>query len=468
MNRSAHCRFGHLPVVGGQGGRCIAVVLMAVGGIGCRSSELLTVPPPANVVSGAQLSDSAGAEVLRVGAIGEFANALMSGGGATVYGAMLTDEIRVGYVYTTQLTAVDARSLAIGPNGHTLFDQPYTGLQAARVQALQAIAALEQHPTANAPAEIGELFALVGYSELLLGEDVCSGSPISEVSPAGIVTYGQPLSTDSMFGRALAHFDSADVHGMTSVANLIVVGRGRALLNLGRFTDAGAAASASPATFVYNIQEVNTQGSYYKYWAGYFSYFTVGDRKGGTGFDYVSAHDARMPTVLEGTTPLGLPLYYPLKFPINVTANDPVPLADGVEAQLIVAEAALHGGDVPTWLNTLNQLRASFVALRGPYPADTSYHVLAPLSDPGSDSARVSLTFRERAFWLYGTDHRLGDLRRLIRQYGRDQAAVFPSGPYDNGTASAFYGSYGTSVSFPIGAIESGNPNFHGCSSTQA
>ncbi len=80
----------------------------------------------------------------------------------------------------------------------------------------------------------------------------------------------------------------------------------------------------------------------------------------------------------------------------------------------------------------------------------------------------MSLTFRERAFWLYGTGHRLGDLRRLIRQYGRDQSTVFPTGTYDNGSAVALFPSYGTSVNFPIGAIESSNLNFHGCSDTQA
>jgi hypothetical protein len=74
--------------------------------------------------------------------------------------------------------------------------------------------------------------------------------------------------------------------------------------------------------------------------------------------------------------------------------------------------------------------------------------------------------FRERAFWLWGTVHRLGDLRRLIRRYGRTADAVFPSGPYDNGTAKALYPSYGTAVNFPIGAIEQSNPNFHGCSAS--
>jgi hypothetical protein len=71
--------------------------------------------------------------------------------------------------------------------------------------------------------------------------------------------------------------------------------------------------------------------------------------------------------------------------------------------------------------------------------------------------------FRERAFWLYGTGHRLGDLRRLVRWYGRDQAQVFPVGTYVNGGASSLVSTYGTDVDYPIGLVETGNSRFHGC-----
>ena len=54
--------------------------------------------------------------------------------------------------------------------------------------------------------------------------------------------------------------------------------------------------------------------------------------------------------------------------------------------------------------------------------------LLPPLADPGSARARQDLLFRERGFWMYLTSHRLGDLRRLVRQYGRPVAEVFPAG----------------------------------------
>jgi hypothetical protein len=100
---------------------------------------------------------------------------------------------------------------------------------------------------------------------------------------------------------------------------------------------------------------------------------------------------------------------------------------------------------------------------------------LAALPDPGTDSGRVSLMFRERAFWLFGTGTRLGDLRRLIRQYGRDQSTVFPTGPYAPAHQSQLptpIPNYGTDVNLtlPTAAglaaylgVPMTNPNYKGC-----
>ena len=128
-------------------------------------------------------------------------------------------------------------------------------------------------------------------------------------------------------------------------------------------------------------------------------------------------------------------------------------LASGVEARLIEAEAALQAGDTARWRATLNHLRQTAFAS----PLDT-------VPDPGSDSARVSLTFRERAFWLFLTGHRQGDLRRLIRQYGRAPDEVYPRGSYPGAG-----GQYGTDVTLPIPAQERvSNPLFTGCLSRGA
>jgi hypothetical protein len=61
--------------------------------------------------------------------------------------------------------------------------------------------------------------------------------------------------------------------------------------------------------------------------------------------------------------------------------------------------------------------------------------------------------FRERAFWLFSTGHRLGDLRRLVRQYGRTVNTTFPSGTFHKG------GTYGPDTNFPLPQSEENNPN---------
>lgn len=69
----------------------------------------------------------------------------------------------------------------------------------------------------------------------------------------------------------------------------------------------------------------------------------------------------------------------------------------------------------------------------------------------------MDLHFEERAYWLWQTGHRLGDLRRLIRDYGRDPETVFPSASYHK------VGGYGMDVNFPVPIDEENNPNFEEC-----
>jgi hypothetical protein len=138
-------------------------------------------------------------------------------------------------------------------------------------------------------------------------------------------------------------------------------------------------------------------------------------------------------------------LQYPAQYAIN--GFSPFTVANGIEARLIEAEAQLQPVNAPSgpWLATLNALRATVG--------------LSDTTDPGTATARVSLLFRERAYWLFLTGHRQGDLRRLIRQYGRNQDQVYPTGPY----LAPGTGLYGTDVTTVIPLSEYVNPFFHGC-----
>ena len=143
-----------------------------------------------------------------------------------------------------------------------------------------------------------------------------------------------------------------------------------------------------------------------------------------------------------------------------------VALAAGLDARLIEAEAALDAGNVAGWLNILNTLRATKIQITAPSPTATGTHpgwttpVMAPLADPGTQRAREDLLFREMAFWQFGRGYRLGNLRRLIRDYGRapDGSDTFPVGPHYKG------GSFGGDVNLPVTTDEQvGNQNFTGC-----
>ena len=136
------------------------------------------------------------------------------------------------------------------------------------------------------------------------------------------------------------------------------------------------------------------------------------------------------------------------KYPLRASA---VTVADGVEARLIEAEAALNAGDPVGALNILNALRsnASLLSLRG-YAANS----LPPLTLQLTTAGQVDQLFHERAYWMYLTSHRLGDLRRLIRQYNRSVNTVFPNGLYFKG------GTYGTDVNVPVPQQEQNNPNY--------
>ena len=53
-------------------------------------------------------------------------------------------------------------------------------------------------------------------------------------------------------------------------------------------------------------------------------------------------------------------------------------------------------------------------------------------------------------------------MRRLVRQYGRTEDAVFPSGTFFKG------GAYGDDMNFPIPFDEQNNPNSQMCTDRDA
>jgi hypothetical protein len=369
---------------------------------------------------------------------------------------LLTDE----FSDRTESQLIDMRTVQ-GTVGSLPY--PYLTFSTARLDALHAIQTLERynpHPSER----IGEVWALLGYVETMFAENMCSGLPVGQLIN-GAPAYGPTLSRHEMVRLAITHFDSAlayarpststsaDSATSTIIRQLALVGKSRSLADSGDLASATTLASQVPVAFTYQPSFDTLSQTNFVFLAINQSLgASVSDREGINGLPFVSAVDPRVPTANIGTsTTDNLPIYAFLNYS---GTGSPITLASGVEAQLLVAEAALQAGGagVQLWANTLNQLRAAAIT-----PA------ISPLTTDSTITATPSLQravmFRERAFWLFATGHRQGDLLRLIRFYGESPETVFPTGPYLNGT-----GTYGTAIVFTPSSAENVNPNFHGCS----
>ena len=414
---------------------------------GCTTDTLEVTNP--DIISASAVSNTAGATAVRNGVLRDFA-VVFSGtqDGFIVATGNLGDEILATDTFFDRLLP-NERAI---PNNLPNQDTYYTNLHRARTGAGRAIRLWSELKPASRDS-LSELYSLRGYTETFLGETYCSGVPFSDEAD-GVINYGDPLTTTQIFTRSGASFDSA-LTNATSTTNryLAAVGKGRALLNLGQFAAAAAAVTTVPTTFRYQISHsAATAGQFNGVWSALSvpaARYTVANNEGTNGYNYLTTPaDPRMPWApstrvgFDGST-LNLPTQ--LKYPNN---NSPATLADGIEARLIELEARLQGGaqaDRDAVFAGLNSLRAT--AITPAMPALSG-------SAPTAQAAAVDQFFRERAAWLWLTGHRLGDMRRLIRQYGRAANTVFPVGP----VATRFGSTYGTDVNYPIPFIESNNP----------
>src|SRR5918992_2730578 len=412
----------------------------------CNIGDLLDVEDP-DVATPGSLTGEDALPVLLAGAFGDFQLAY-SGDNAGVtegmvnLGGLLADEFEIAESFPTR-APIDRREI---DNVNVTLNTAYSYVHRARAAA-ELSARRHQEFAPNSPGHALSL-AVAGYSYILLGENFCSGVPVSTLTDAGGTEFGPPLSTDELFTEAIERFDAAIAASDADSPEqyLAMVGKARALLNLDRPADAATVAAGVPNDFVFHVQHSDNTARQEN---GVFAYvnlqgrWTVANSEGGEGLPYRSAADPRVTFELDPDDGVGFdgvtPMFHQLKYPGR---DADVVLASGTEARLIEAEAQLRAGNATAWLGTLNALRT---------PA------MGALTDPGTPAARVDLMFRERAFWLWLTAHRLGDLRRLVRQYGRTADSVFPTGGYSQG------GTYGDDVSLPIPFEELNNPLAQEC-----
>ncbi|HEU6452280.1 MAG TPA: hypothetical protein VFT57_12740, partial [Gemmatimonadaceae bacterium] len=403
----------------------------------CSVEKILDVSDP-DIINPSDISTKQGVEALRLGTIARLNQATTGEESFLLLGGLLADEWRSGDSYLDR-DETDQRNVS-ARNG--FLEDATRNVYRARLSAKQTIDLLKQY-NPDAPGwQAAEMYFVEAYMENTIAENFCSGMPFSTVDGPDPV-FGGPMTTDETLDMALAHVDSglALITGSSGddarVKNALLVTRGRILLNLDRADEAAAAVAEVPTSFEYVMEQSQTTMAN-TIWDFNLNVrrYTVSAGEGGVGIDFATAEDPRVPvceggsaeceaigyeqtTVFENGS--AMPLYIQLLWP---TADAPVTIVSGVEARLIEAEGALDADQPGAALGILNDVR-------------TTVPGLDPLSDAGSSDARVDQLFHERAFWLFSTGHRLGDLRRLVRQYDRAPDTVFPNGAFLEG------GSYG-------------------------
>jgi len=444
----------------------VGMVCIAAAAISACSSfkDQLLEPQQPSVIGPEATQSPTAADALRKGAVSRLRLATVGGEALWMLGGLLTDEWKSGDTFS-QRNETDQRIIQTN-NGNVA--GMYIALHRARGGAYDAIAALKAF-IPDTLSKQAQMYWVLGTAELGLAENFCSGVPYGTLAD-GVPNYTKPLTTAEGFTLAMLHLDSALALAVgtdtftVSVRNAIQIARGRTLVNRGgaaNFAAAAAAVASVPTGYQY-LQTFSLTTTDNAVWAlnNSAKRWVVGDSfdVGGlitNAIPFASANDPRVPKT--GTTINSSLLR---AFDTNTWLvsqgiygrTDPVPLATGIDARLIEAEAKLQQADIAGMMTILNALRTTSQK-NGAYVIP----VMAALATPTTQTDAVDLYFREKAYWAFSRGQRLSDMRRLIRQYGRTQETVFPVGQFFKG------GTYGTDVNFPVTTDETPNPNWTGC-----
>ena len=424
---------------------------LSVSPVACNTETFLGIEDP-DIINPSNVQSAAGANAVRLGALARLNSASSGGESLLLLGGLFTDEWINGDSFIGR-QEIDQRVITVQNSFMTDASRLLHRARLAGAQAIELLA--EFNPTAPGwqPAE---MYFVQAYVENIAAEHFCNGLVFSTVVD-GAEVYGSPIMVADAFAIALAHADSglALVTGTTTddnrVRNALKVLRGRILLNLNRPADAATSVSGVPNNFSYNMFHAQTATSNQVWNFNNLSRrYSLGNSEGTNGINFATAADPRLPVCLGGDATcrangvtlatkddLTSPVHVQLVWPVR---ESQVGITSGIEARMIEAEAALRAQNAAGALTILNAARATVTSL-------------APLVDAGTADARVNQLFRERAFWLFGRGYRLGDMRRLVRQYNRASTSVFPVGTWHKG------GNYGTDVNFPIPQAEQNNPN---------
>ncbi len=456
------------------------VVAGALALAACDATERLLEAQDPDLVLPENLQSADGAEALRIGTMRRWA--LTTAGPNTngsestwLFGGLLVDEWATASTFV-QNDQADTRS--IGSENGTV-TSAFRALHRVRTSVNQTIPLMETfRPTET--RQRSELYLARAFAEMQLAMDFCNGIPLSNAATAdGSIEYSGPLMVDSVFKLAVITADSGIAlatgtdTASVAVLNALRVIKARSLMAIGgaaNYNAAAAIAATVPATFAYNhTYSVNVfdngiwgqPRSNRRYLVGdsvegnarnirvfnAIPFFSSGDNRIRASFT-ISGTDTTKSQ--DGTTNSRITELY--------QRTTPAAVANHIDARLIQAEVDLFNNGT-NWLTILNNLRATAQTIGSFTTVPAS---LPPLVDPGTAAARQDLLFREMAYWQFSRGHRLGNVRRLVRQYNRAANTVYPVGDHYRG------GTYGTDLTLPVPQQEQNNPQWTGCLNTNA
>lgn len=397
----------------------------------CKLSDMTDIAEglDGSVIDKKTLETAEGARWVASGAVVHFRNLLLKTSNTV---ARFTDEIAL--LPTVNQGGLDDRGGhgdGTSSNNRVVASDMITAAQLARVQLEQAIQLIDKYDKADGYNTEANMYGLLGMVHLILADNMCSGIPLSSAQWGGNFEPSKGYPTDSIYYRAVKYFDqglalSPDSAG---VETLLLVGKARALNSLGKLTEAASIAAMVPDgdSIAFKVAAQRPTGALESFYpvflvGGNAGVDTLGfhviNRKGGNGLIWIDSTQANQDQRVRVRVAAG---NYTLPYkPIHMFSEHIFKVASSSEARLIEAEAHLAAREIPQFINAINAVRRTFRTNGGVTLADTT--------DPGTHESRVDLLFRERAYTFYLTGRRLGDYRRLVRQYGRKVTEVYPTG----------------------------------------
>lgn len=307
-----------------------------------------------------------------------------------VYTAWFTAEAWVGDTFPTRneygRRLIDDRNGT--HSGEVWFPLVRAIAQAEQVQSKLAGAAGQELNVARAA------FAS-GFGMNLMAEAFCTGTFAVDGEP------GPELQPNQIFEAAVVRFDRAIAEGSkatgaeaTGLVNAARVGRGRALLGLGRGADAAGAVASVPANFVFNAPYVDDPGNRGRLGNGVYSFSAGGSREAlVVPPSYRAFNDPRITFADAGRFAQDgtLRMWTQTKYG---SWSSSIPMASGLEAQYIAVEGRKNAAEMLTFVN---ERRAA--GNQAPLDGGSVDELLAELMAQSS-----------RDFWLQSK--RMGDWRR--------------------------------------------------------